>query len=700
MKKFARIISFLVLALPLYSLSPKKTNVQKQAVPLPQKQEQKKIFKNEQTFLLSKAFSFYYADNNKAIKIFQEYLNTYGDHLIPLRYLGIIYFRIGKIREAIKYMERAVKAGKEDIKTHELLGQLYLNARRYNDAEKIYLKILKLEPFNKKSLEILANFYERSRKERKSISFYKRLFLAGKRNSNTETLYLSLQKLGAYYYKTRRFKKAINSYEQLLELDAHNLKTSYILGDLYRLNGELEKARSKYEKVFKARPKNIKVHHLLIEIYYLTEDNKLRAAVDSFIEKHKKVSPLINALYSELNGGLNETEYLFRLALAKDPNLLSARIGLVKVYQKLKDYENLQKEVFITIYIAQKMRVFKIAQKYEIFMLNLLDEENKDINLEGILALKKPQKSLMSDRVEELAKIYIDLYSTHARTMDRLKLNRNTLSYYYKVLSLINGLKNYIIAIKGANTEFLKTLESKKYQVLLQVGWLLHLEPFEENPRALKVLQEAGRFRPKSSEHHFLTGIIRYRMGSDKKSHFKLASQSLKKAIRLEKVEKIPPNYFFYLGISLDKQNRFKEAEKTLKQAIRLDPDNSTYLNYLGYIYLVRGTKYDEASKLLLKALEDEPENEAYLDSLGWLWYKKGNYAKALVQLLVAADQAEKNNNIDPVIYFHLAETYIKLKKRDLAYHYFKKTLAKIKYASETLNVKYIRKRIRELSKK
>ena len=695
MKVIVFFLSFQTIALAVYAPDKFQTASQQGHT------KQYNVLKNEKTFLLGKAFSFYYANKrDMAIKAFQKYLEIYGDHSIPLRYLGIIHFRAGDLTEALKYTEKAAVVNQEDITTHAILGQLYLNANRIADAIKTYLKILELEPLNENSLEILANLYERKKENKKSLSFYKRLLIAGRKNSTPETIYRSLHKLGAHYYRIHKFQKAITAYEQLLELEPNNLKLHHVLGDLYKINGQIEKAKIKYEKLFEANPKDMKVHHALIEIYYLTEDIKLRASVASFIRKYKNISPQVNAFASEFNKKPEETEYLFRLILNKSPDSLSARIGLVKVYQRLKDHENLRKEAFITIYIAQRMKMFKIAQKYEIFALDLLDEENKNINIYGVFRSKNPPKGLINDKIEELARIYIDLYSAHAQTMEALGRNKNTLAYYYKILYLINGLEKYLKATKGSSSKFIRALGNKKYQLLLQIGWLLHLEPFQKNQEALHFLKNAEKVNPESSRHHFLAGIINHSMGDTKKSYYGSASQRFKKAIQLEKQGDTPANYFFYLGITLEKQNQFEEAEKMLKHAIKLDPNNSAYLNYLGYIYSVRGINYAQASELLLKALEDEPENEAYLDSLGWLLYRQGKYSKALVQLLMAADQAQKNNNIDPVIYFHLAETYIKLEKWHLAYHYFKKTLTKIKNASEAINVNYVRQQIQNLKKK
>lgn len=86
-----------------------------------------------------------------------------------------------------------------------------------------------------------------------------------------------------------------------------------------------------------------------------------------------------------------------------------------------------------------------------------------------------------------------------------------------------------------------------------------------------------------------------------------------------------------------------------------MEPENSLFLNYLGYLYADSGVNLEEAEKLVKKALESEPDNGAYLDSLGWIYFKLGKMKKARV-LLEKAIALEK----DPEIYEHLGDLYSK----------------------------------------
>ena len=46
--------------------------------------------------------------------------------------------------------------------------------------------------------------------------------------------------------------------------------------------------------------------------------------------------------------------------------------------------------------------------------------------------------------------------------------------------------------------------------------------------------------------------------------------------------------------------------------------------NDLGYLYAEQGKNLEKAETMIRKAVADEPENSAYLDSLGWVLFKRG----------------------------------------------------------------------------
>jgi tetratricopeptide (TPR) repeat protein len=85
-------------------------------------------------------------------------------------------------------------------------------------------------------------------------------------------------------------------------------------------------------------------------------------------------------------------------------------------------------------------------------------------------------------------------------------------------------------------------------------------------------------------------------------------------------------------------------------------------LNSLSYIYAEDNVNIDEAYRLVQNALKIEPENAAYLDTLGWVLYRKGLYNESLKEL----GRAEALI-VDPTIYSHIAEVYLKLNQPDMA---------------------------------
>jgi len=119
----------------------------------------------------------------------------------------------------------------------------------------------------------------------------------------------------------------------------------------------------------------------------------------------------------------------------------------------------------------------------------------------------------------------------------------------------------------------------------------------------------------------------------------------------------------FELGAIYDKQKRPVEAEAAFRQVIAHEPDHAAALNYLGYMLAERGERLDESVDLVKRALKIEPDNSSYLDSLGWAYYKAGKLDLAAENLSRAADQLTRNS----VIQDHYGDVLVKLERFDEA---------------------------------
>jgi len=119
----------------------------------------------------------------------------------------------------------------------------------------------------------------------------------------------------------------------------------------------------------------------------------------------------------------------------------------------------------------------------------------------------------------------------------------------------------------------------------------------------------------------------------------------------------------FQRGTLFERQKLYDQAETEFRKALALDPNNSTALNYLGYMLADHGMKLEEALTMIKKAVELDPQNYAYLDSLGWAYFKLGQYNVAETDLRKAVER----NSMDATVHDHLGEVYEKTGRLKLA---------------------------------
>lgn len=148
--------------------------------------------------------------------------------------------------------------------------------------------------------------------------------------------------------------------------------------------------------------------------------------------------------------------------------------------------------------------------------------------------------------------------------------------------------------------------------------------------------------------------------------------------------EILDDQFHFSWGVALERSGQFEAAAKQFQKSIDLTPTEDPpraagAMNYLGYMWLDRNEHLDVAETLIRKANEMEPDNSAFIDSLGWLLFKQGKYTEALTELLRAEkllrEEQPTPESGDAEIYDHIAQTADKLGQRDKALEYWKRAL-------------------------
>ena len=77
---------------------------------------------------------------------YQEVLDQHPGSILALSNLGVVYYRMGRILEAIHYLEKAVRLVPTDGFSHRTLGMCYLKADELTLAIKHLERAIKLNP--------------------------------------------------------------------------------------------------------------------------------------------------------------------------------------------------------------------------------------------------------------------------------------------------------------------------------------------------------------------------------------------------------------------------------------------------------------------------------------------------------------------------------------------------------------------------
>jgi tetratricopeptide (TPR) repeat protein len=134
-------------------------------------------------------------------------------------------------------------------------------------------------------------------------------------------------------------------------------------------------------------------------------------------------------------------------------------------------------------------------------------------------------------------------------------------------------------------------------------------------------------------------------------------------ALALAQSEDLKEVVLLTLATAQNEAGDFRSSEKTLRDILEKTPDNTTALNNLGYFLTERGEKLDEALQMIQKAVKAQPENSSFLDSLGWAYFKLGNYEEAEKTL----KDANRRDASSATILDHLGDVYAKQGKLELA---------------------------------
>lgn len=164
------------------------------------------------------------------------------------------------------------------------------------------------------------------------------------------------------------------------------------------------------------------------------------------------------------------------------------------------------------------------------------------------------------------------------------------------------------------------------------------------------------------------------------------AVEAARKALSLASAEDPAQttNALIMLSSAQERAGDTKGAEATLRQVLAKDSNNPTALNNLGYFLTEHDQKLEEARDMIERAVRAEPQNSSFLDSLGWVYYKLGKLKEAERYLSDAA----RRNPTSATIQEHLGDLFQKLGQQEKAVASWRKALSLSAEALDTARIK------------
>ena len=546
--------------------------------------------------------------------------------------LADLYFKIGRIREAVTAAQDQVGKDPKDVEAHELLGKVYL--RSLGDMQSPqsgqmlqlaigeYEKLAQLKPDDVETHLLLGQLYGLNHDSTKAEAQFK---LAQGIDANSEEVALNMARLyseqgdakraaevlnaipvddrspriefalGASYEQLKQNKDAVAAYHRALDLDPDNLDTERGLANALLADGQLDEALKVLTNIVAAEPQDAQSQ------IHISEIQRRQGHYDEALKTLDKAKPLAP---DSLELTYNEALLYDSLGRYDDAiNVLSKLVAdTERTDGKYSDGEKTNRSIFLD----------RLAVIYR--------EENK--TPEAIATYKK---------LMDLGGEYIK--SSYSGQVDAYRD-----SHQWK--------ESTAVAAEAA-----KALPNDHGVQLMYAGQLADTGQVEQGVALAKAQLVATKGSPDERDSHLALATIYTRL---KRWQEASAELNAAEALATKPDEKL---YVYFLRGSLyDRQKLYDDAEAQFRKALEIDPQNPTVLNYLGYMLADRGVRLPEALVMIRKAVELDPQNGAFLDSLGWVYYKQGQYALAEENLR----KANERINTDPTVHDHLGEVYEK----------------------------------------
>lgn len=553
--------------------------------------------------------------------------------------LADLYFKIGRIREAVTAAQEQVERNPDDIEAHTLLGKVYLRSlgdmqspqsgQMLQLAITEYEKLAQLKPNDVETRLLLGQLYGFNHDSAKAEAQFK---AAQKIDGSSEEVALNMARL---YTEQGDSQRAADTLSAIPEGD-RSPRIEYALAGSYDQLHKAKEATAAYRRAADMDPDNIDIQR-----------------------------GLANALLTD--GQLDEALKTLNTIVAAEPQDALSQIHISEIQRRQGHYD----QALETLKKAKPLAPGSLELTYNEALI--YDSLGRYDEATGVLT------KLLQDSVHPDGKYSEPEKANRAIFLDRLGIiyreqNKTTdaVAAYKQLLELggdysKGAYQGQIDAYRDAHqwkeataiaADTAKAFPKDRQVQLMYANQLADTGHLDQGLAMAKAQLSPAPGGPEDRDVYLALAQI-YTRTRD----FKNAADQIEKASAISTRPEEKLYIYFLRGTLYDRQKMYDAAEEEFRKALAIDPNNPTVLNYVGYMLADRGVKLPEALVLIRKAVDLDPQNGAYLDSLGWVYFKSGQYALAEENLR----KANERISTDPTVHDHLGEVYEKTGKLKLA---------------------------------
>lgn len=523
----------------------------------------------------------------EAILEYQEALKY--DNTAGINYaMSKDFLRLNKLPQSRDFAKRAVLLDSTNTEYLNLLATIYTTGRNFDSASVVFEKIVELDSTDYQALFSLAKLYENDKPQ-----------------------------------------KALNLYAKINREAGQQWNVLLNIAELNERLGNVDATIKTVEELLELNPSNIQLRKLLIESYIKTKNfDKAVSLTDEtlavFPNDYELIEYRANALAQ--SGNWNDSAIEYKKLIESD---------IVTFENKLR---------IITGFLTQTnsdSSLIPITKD----MLNYLDKDTTDWQVKAYLG-----QLALDERNDSLAIIY-------------LKEASHLAVWNSQIWMRLGGLLFDTGKYEDAIVEMKKAVEKFPNEYVINVILGLALAQTQKHEEAGIYLKRSIDLNPTD-----VLALQAYGFTLNQMDQPEEALLYLNKAINID-----PENtqVLGVLGLIYDDLEMFAMSDSIYEKALAVDSLDALVNNNYAYALSERGIRLDEALAMAKIAINADPENSSFLDTIGWIYFKLGDYEKAKDYI----EKAMITDSDNPTLLHHLGDVYSKLGDGEKALLYWKKAI-------------------------